>query len=276
MWLPALGLERVRIAADRRQLDILLDPLQAALNSLNAAIAAIEAEADPLYRDALVDDGCEQVESLLGISFVACQVYMTSVRMAIEDLDDICKRQALPRLALLKADGESILGCGPTLRGERRNLAFAEGLNGAANYWKHHPEWKRTYVTNQHAQVASWPRSGRQAKTVRIVRLLGMRPSTTGNMRNAGRALGMMDVTDLSQIRRRLLAWSDDVLNRARTHVESQRPPRSRQVIAEVVPSASLARGRRAPAPRSARLRIGAPEPRGSRRSGGNRRATRG
>lgn len=98
------------------QIDIDLPLLRRIVASLDALLhelsLAATASDDPDGMGLL-----DQIESVVGLGFVACQNYMTT------------RVERRPKAAAL--------GCGP-MHGP---LHLATIVNAGANYWKHHPEW---------------------------------------------------------------------------------------------------------------------------------------
>lgn len=73
--------------------------------------------------DALSSGLCEEAEFIAGIGFTICQKYITGT------------------LGLIRVEKESALKIGPLFS---EKLPYAQIINAAANYWKHHDEWDAT------------------------------------------------------------------------------------------------------------------------------------
>jgi len=114
-------------SADMRVSDLELAFLEKHLSLISAQIDAVVADAkgctDP---DAfgVLDD----IESLVGLGFVACQRYLTAA------------------YGWMKITKHAALGVGPT---HRSGLTIAEITNHAANYWKHQDEWRSEKKTKR-------------------------------------------------------------------------------------------------------------------------------
>lgn len=113
--------------------DLELDFLEKHLLLINAQIDTVVADAkgcgDP---DAfgVLDD----IESLVGLGFVACQRYLTAA------------------YGCTKLTKSTALAVGPT---HRSGLTIAEIANHAANYWKHQDEWRSEKKTKQQERTES-------------------------------------------------------------------------------------------------------------------------
>ena len=70
----------------------------------------------------------DDIESLIGLGFVACQRYLTAT------------------YGWMKFTKHAALAVGPT---HRSGLTIAEIANHAANYWKHQDEWRSQNKTKQ-------------------------------------------------------------------------------------------------------------------------------
>lgn len=98
------------------QIDLDLPLVSRILVSLDVVLRDLHAQAEQ-SRD---PDGIgllDQIESVVGLGFVASQTYITS--------------------RLFGRSKGAALACGPLLGG----LHIAVVINAAANYWKHHSEW---------------------------------------------------------------------------------------------------------------------------------------
>jgi hypothetical protein len=159
------------------------------------------------YHHALIDEGCERIEELLGMAFVVAQSFITTVRTGISKASEFCASnfgETLSFASGTKAYGTFQLGpkfgLGPH--------TAAEVINAVANYWKHHEDWP----------TVEWPRAGRIAtlwdtngmrgneqKTVAIVTSMGLAYGSSGNLRTAADAsdhlFGRFPPSEIRQVR---------------------------------------------------------------------------
>ena len=94
-----------------------------------------------------------------------------------------------------------------------------QAINAIANYWKHQDEWP-TREEKKAGRIATvWDAAlmrPHERRNVEIVTDLGMSFGSTGNLRDAAKALGVTEYEDLSPIRKRLRGWADRVSERTR------------------------------------------------------------
>src|SRR5437867_2331517 len=94
------------------------------------ALVGLDQQMDALGTD--LDDGLDQLEhaeTLVGLGYVALQVY---IRGAAEDLGKLFTH--CPKLPALRSGR-----CGVA---NAANITVIEGVWAAANYFKHHDEWE--------------------------------------------------------------------------------------------------------------------------------------
>ena len=96
-----------------------------------------------------------------------------------------------------------------------------EAIDAVANYWKHSEEWSTSEVKRGRRLVPVWDaelKPGVQGRTIQIVTGLGLRPGSTGNLRQAAEALGV-EYDNLAPIRTTLHEWADALYERAAAEV---------------------------------------------------------
>lgn len=167
--------------------------LRSTLAPLGAAVRAAARRCDEAARrvpegerDIFVDDECALIENLLGAAYVTCQARITAVASAVTKLARHVDRHDADALtARLPRDKSEVLGLGRRLS-LVPTLSEVQALDALANYFKHHEQWE---------DQVRWHRLGRDdaRRTVAVISQLGLRPSSTGNLRRGAQALGSSD-----------------------------------------------------------------------------------
>jgi hypothetical protein len=100
------------------------------------------------------EDGLEHAENLLGIAFVAAQIYIAGT---VSDVNQFAKVAIkLTKDQLVKTHSEKIT---------EKTITKLELCDALANYYKHHDEWE------------SWLTVGRQQKTIATLQAAGIKES---------------------------------------------------------------------------------------------------
>lgn len=105
------------------EIDEELNFLELSLNIIEPIFKIKDDEIKQMIRekeDVLSSGLCEQAESIVGLGFTICQKYITGT------------------LGWIRVEKESALKKGPFFS---EKLTYAQIINAAANYWKHHDEW---------------------------------------------------------------------------------------------------------------------------------------
>jgi hypothetical protein len=144
----------------------------------------------------IIDEATEYIEDLLGISFVACQSYISFVVSDVCRLHDACKSIASPvDLTTISGRKSDILRtCSPLMKGGYSQVQIVDAF---ANYYKHKDEWDWDWDSAP-------PRS---RPTVDVIRSAGASRGCTGNMRAGAEALGNGEYWDTRAIMALLESW---------------------------------------------------------------------
>jgi len=160
--------------SDRDGLERLLDPLEAAIRRSSKLIKELPDD-DSDYSNAMTDDECDQIEELLGIGFVVCQVAITSVASGVCRLHRYHKK--ISGRGLTSTTSKTVMK--HVLPAVADGYTAIEILNASANYYKHRDEWP------------SWTELNRQQKTTASrIAAAGATEGSTGNLRTLAAALG--------------------------------------------------------------------------------------
>lgn len=147
--------------------------------------------------DALVDYECEGIEGLLGMSFIACQLDITSVVSRCQMFHGLA-----PELGPKPTKQDLMDVCRETVTGS----AFSKvtGINAFANYFKHEDEWPVDWSKINPKSPA--------AETARIVVALGAVPASSGNMRTGfERIVGHTEYEQVGKLGNVIRKWESEV-----------------------------------------------------------------
>lgn len=174
----------------------LLQPLGQEIRAAIDRIGTINEEHDPEWKIFALEEEAELIENLLGTCFLICQVYITEVVSRAEKIHRAFQRHSGFDLAGERFDKPSLLACGGDYIGELRITRVA-AIDALANYFKHREEWP-----------ADWEKlDRRQSRTADIIRRLGGRPESIGNILRGAEAIGNKSHYDLRLFRRTLEKW---------------------------------------------------------------------
>lgn len=189
-------------------------PLQRVLKSLgNAvhecglAIDQTDKEQDTDYCDAVVDNECAVIESLLGAAFVSCQAEITAV---VSHVMQIHKNADGKGVIWTASAGKKpdILKLGQLIPGH--NYTHVQAINAFANYFKHCDEWGQSWVNL----------TGKSKHTVDVIMDLGTKENGTGNFRAGVESLGITDYKQLQILSYHVVQWVEVVKNAYETDLK--------------------------------------------------------
>jgi hypothetical protein len=149
----------------------------------------------------IIDAEMDLIESLLGISFVACQSYISSVIRAVRNLHEACRSLTPPVSLKTTSDRKSdiIRACSREVGGT--GYSEIQVIDAFANYYKHKDEW--AWDWNSPPEISK--------STVSIIKSLGGSRGDTGNMRGAAEALGSDDTWDPQVFVKTLEEWGQEL-----------------------------------------------------------------
>jgi putative component of membrane protein insertase Oxa1/YidC/SpoIIIJ protein YidD len=148
----------------------------------------------------IYDEATEYIEDLLGISFVACQSYISYVVSDICRLHDACNSLASP-VILTTTSGRKIdilRKCSPPVKGGYSEVQIIDAF---ANYYKHKDEWDWDWDCPP----------ARSQLTVDVIRSVGASRGCTGNMRTGAEALGNGEYCDTRAMMKGLESWGQEL-----------------------------------------------------------------
>jgi len=182
-------------------------PTQSILLSIGQEIKSLgeypvpDKDDNPEYYDAVIDELSDLCESLVGVSFVVCQTYITSVVSTVMKLHDIYNRsQRDSPLCTTAGKKKSIVSFGSS-RLDGTPYSLVQVLDASANYFKHKDEWR-----------ASWSSLDNMSKrTAEIIKAAGASEGSTGNLRTLAEAVGNDNFHDTDKYVDILRDWTQEL-----------------------------------------------------------------
>lgn len=204
------------------QLGQLHEPIERSIRSMYEDTESITYDEAYPY-DSDFGDEQERIEDLLGVAFVAAQVYLTTVRTSMLRRSEILqKRKGSPLSFITDPKAYDIFNCdNPTE--PKSQQSYVRVVNAVANYWKHHDEWPERVDQARSIEFGETPvprwdiskvNKGAQT-TIELVTAIEMWPNRSINMQVAADALGIVELWDLSPLRKNLDDWARCLLKRA-------------------------------------------------------------
>lgn len=169
------------------------------------------------FSEAVAEEECLAIEELLGLAFVAAQSFINAIRTELVAVARVYSQDFGKALSFAPDPKIDALKLAPPLAAI--NVSIVEAINAAANYWKHSEEWPLSEETAGGRIREIWNVSslkGIQKTTVEIAIAFGLEPNSSGNMRTAAKALGIVEYDDLSPIRQGLINWAAVLLEKSR------------------------------------------------------------
>jgi hypothetical protein len=181
----------------------------------------IRSSKNDLAAEAWADDECEQIEEMLGVAFIACHSFINRVWRRVEELNRFCEEEFHRKLPSFSCFQDVFAIGRETLRPS--GLGGIEAIFAVGNYRKHSEEWPVTEKTAQNRRKLVWDLGGMnnlQRRTAETVVRLGLEYGSTGNLRDAAKAVGVLEFEDLSPIWRAIAEWAGEILSAARREIE--------------------------------------------------------
>lgn len=183
------------------------------LEMLERALADASAAETTAFSRALVSDVSQQIETLLGVVFVAAQSYLTRVRIGMINLSEAARAEGGRPLSFVKTrSAYELLALAEVL--PLGGASTIEAVHGVATYWKHNDEWP----TRTTSGTVTWDLSSAQSsarQTIDLAVRLGLQPGSRDNMRRACLKIGLPRCADLTLLHIILDDWVRALCERA-------------------------------------------------------------
>jgi hypothetical protein len=174
----------------QQEIDWRLSSTKRILQALSDGLKDVGRNFDEAHEDYQIDDALEHAESLLGIAFVTAQTYIAGTISDANQLIETGGRLTKEQLIRDHSDhlAESV-------------VTKVELCDAIANYFKHHDEWN------------SWSITGRNQKTVSILRASGIQENDEFPCRKVADLLwSNNDGSDLLPLLSLITSWREAVI----------------------------------------------------------------
>ena len=206
VWLEWLELP-VRDKTYRDVLDALSKAIVEAGNRVDAALS----RGDEGLAEAVVDEECNFIESLLGAAFIVCQTQIAAVTSRALGLREYAL-DSQARFTAFELSKKSVRNLGEAFSASE-HISKVEMLWELANYFKHREEWKGY----------EWSALGKQSeRTVEVIKTAGLTAGCTGNLRRGAAALGNETYSALWVFADAIDGWSEIVLEKCTTELSDK------------------------------------------------------
>lgn len=216
-------LDSVKIAVNNGIMEELFDSLESGISLFNKRINDPKA-AGAYYEEYRMETDEEMIEQLLGVSFVVAQTYITSIRNNFIMLSEVCLRDSRSNLSFISTKKAYELLKLHSSKIDTLDYTAIEIINSVANYWKHRDDWPTKIISCEQYEELIWDRSefgNNELKTLKIVEGIGMSPSSTDNLRNVSKMIGVVSYEDLSPIWKLLNNWANSIYLQAQSEIRA-------------------------------------------------------
>jgi hypothetical protein len=198
---------RLHLLSSAVEEPFVVDQLGSAIRRSIKRLEALEANNRSEDGWDVTDLECDRIEAMLGMSFIACQVDITSVVSRCQQFHRSGELGKAPkRIDLMKSCNEVVGKTGYTQ---------VTAIDAFANYFKHVDEWPRDW-TKIGTKTAAY-------NTSRTVMALGATPGCSGNMRTGFKAiLRHNDYEMVMKLREIVSTWAEKLKNEYRRKLKKQ------------------------------------------------------
>lgn len=199
-----LHLHLLRYTAEADELRAVLEALSKAIEASQRRMKEALGSKQEKYIEYVSDTESDLVENLLGAAFIVCQVQITSIAQRAIDARAEILKSACPEF---NEFGDKKWGV--MLKGEqfgRSSYSKVCVLNSLANYFKHRDEWE---------PKLDWTmlKSRGSRNTALVIEAAGLKPGSTGNLRNGAESLGLGGYHQLSILTDIIGSWAENILS---------------------------------------------------------------
>jgi len=180
----------------------ILESLSLAMKAAGERVEGATLNAKENQLDAIVDEECDFIESLLGAAYLVCQTQITTITSrSLQVLDRI---EADKRKCKLPAKAYEIHRFQRSPNVIQR-LTKVEGLWALANYFKHREEWRGIEWSDSKLNEQT-------KRTIEKLKIMGLEQRSTGNLRAGAMWLGNEDFYNLDVFHSIIEKWSGDIM----------------------------------------------------------------
>lgn len=195
----------------------ILGPLGRAIADTGAEIEKAASKFGP-NADWWIDDEVGIIEELLGVAFVACQAYITSIVSGIKRLHKRAHKRHSIQLTTTDGTKTSVMRHGFAAHAGTL-WSPIEVIDAFANYYKHSDQWS--------VEGVDWDKPethGRtdRARTIAVIRSAGTERRSPGNLRTGAEYLGNQDYHNMSVFSEHLSAWRKGLVHAYEAELRSK------------------------------------------------------
>ena len=162
----------------------------------------------------VIDGEADYVEEIIGASFVVLQTKIRRVTFAAERLrSQLLSQHSIDIPELERGRAIKIGGSY-----KRKRASLIELIWDMGNYYKHRDEWPAAVWRNPRKR----DRHGQSRKTRKSVQRLGIKMSSTGNMRAAYEFFGIDPYSDCEKLARQVQAWAEQLYELAQKQLKAK------------------------------------------------------
>ena len=204
------NIDRFTPAMEIAMLEQILEAIQSGITKNSKTITHIETGGGDASN---YDEELEMIENLLGVAFVTCQVYITSVvsmvnkARAKKSTNSQCQSFSKKK-EILRYENS------PVKTFDGTAVTQIQLIDTMANYYKHRDEWKLEYkqITseNENYSIPEWKVINNNEQTIKVLKAIRVKPNSSGNLRRAAETLGNKDY-DVRIFAKILSSWSNRV-----------------------------------------------------------------
>lgn len=161
---------------------------------------AEQCEALQLWKEGVIDEECDLIESIIGAAFVVCQTKVSEIiqiaktaRSTLRSIDPQCQLDEITKNKALEIGSKA----------GTSSVSKIRALWECANYFKHRDEWVCSKWENLSYDM--------QKKTASVCKQIGLSPGSTGNLRRGAEIVGSKEHYDLSEFTRVISEWSSEL-----------------------------------------------------------------
>lgn len=200
--LYAMKLQMMEVSARSHTLESVLRSLDESLRTVCDELNSLdEQDLLPEHQEALLDDGIDYIESLLGAAFVTCQAEVSQVVSQVKWMHEYLSKRGEQPLTCCGPDKKDILTLDSPQFGAS-GYSEIQVIDAAANYFKHNSEWSH-----------DWSRLvGKQRKTADILESVGVESGKTGAIRTLAEVLDNKEYSETRRFAVMVSGWHANVV----------------------------------------------------------------
>ncbi len=210
--LYAIRLQMMEVSSRADTLESVLRAMDEALRTVCEELVGLdEQDLVPEHQEALVDEGVDFIESLLGAAFVTCQAEISQVVSQVKGMHEYLGHKGEQPLRCCGPAKKDILALNS---GEIDTSGFTEiqVIDAAANFFKHNSEWGHDWSGL----------TGNSRRTADILEAVGVVPGESGAIRTLAKVLDNKEFSETRRFAAAVSAWHASVVATVRSELASR------------------------------------------------------